>query len=108
LQNIHSPALQICEGVLGEAYASLDRTIEVEHLPGERSRLWAICGRLDGELCRGQLYHLLDQKHAALATQIDTVPAQMSCDGRIAMIQQEVMVGLILEAKQAPSTATGQ
>lgn len=53
-QNTQSPVLHVCERVLREAYASLGRSIEVEHLPAERSLFWAISGRLDGDLCRGQ------------------------------------------------------
>ena len=52
--NAHSPGLHVCEQVLREAYARLGRSIEVEHLPAERSLYWANSGRLDGELCRVQ------------------------------------------------------
>ena len=53
-KNTDSPALQVCEQVIREAYARLGRRIEVEHLPAERSLYWAQSGRLDGDLCRGQ------------------------------------------------------
>lgn len=53
-KNTDSPGLQICEQVLQEAYAKLGFSIEVEHLPAERSLFWANSGRLDGELCRNQ------------------------------------------------------
>lgn len=52
--NTRSPGLHVCEQVLREAYARLGLSIEVEHLPAERSLHWATSGRLDGELCRVQ------------------------------------------------------
>lgn len=63
------------------------------------------------KLARGPTYHLLNKKHAVLARQLNAVLAQMTSDGRIEQIEQEVMAEFMLEAEQedtAPLAADNQ
>jgi len=61
-----SPTLAICEQIIREAYAALGHSIEIEHLPGNRSIYWAQSGKLDGELCRTQPFAGLIKVEPAL------------------------------------------